>query len=70
VFLAEAAAGFSLGPGALSIEVFNLFDSRWHDGEFVYASNFNPDGAPSLVPAHHITAGRPISVQATLTLHY
>ena len=53
---------------SLSFEAFNLLDARWRDGEFVYPSNFDrPDGA-SRVPVRHFTAGRPLSLQATLTV--
>lgn len=69
VFVVEAGAGVMLGPVSLSIEIYNLLGTRWRDGEFVYASRFDPNEAASLVPERHFTAGRPFSGQATLTVH-
>src|SRR5262249_49902487 len=68
VFVVEAAAGVEVGPLSFSIEIYNLLDARWRDGEFVYASSFDPDEAGSLIPERHFTAGRPFSAQATLTV--
>lgn len=68
VALVSAAAGVSLGEVSLAVEVFNLFDAEWRDGEFNYASSFRPKEPSSRVPARHFTAGRPFTAQATLTL--
>lgn len=66
--LVDLGAGLELSPVTLSVELFNLADMRWRDGEFVYASSFDQQGSPSLVPARHFTAGRPFTAQATLSL--
>lgn len=66
----DAAIGAELGPASLALEGFNLADARYRDGEFVYASSFRQDSAPSLVPARHVTAGRPLSLQGTLTFRF
>lgn len=68
-FIVEAGAGAELGPAALSFEAFNLVDVEWRDAEFVYASDFS-DESGSLVPARHFTAGRPLTLQATLSLRF
>jgi hypothetical protein len=68
--LAEAGVGVELGRVALGVDVFNLFDSAWRDGEFVYASRFDAGAPPSLLPARHFTAGRPFTAVATLTLRW
>jgi hypothetical protein len=70
VALAEAGVGVELGRVALGVDVFNLFDSAWRDGEFVYASRFDAGAPPSLLPARHFTAGRPFTAVATLTLRW
>lgn len=68
VVTVEAGVGAEYHDVSLSFEAFNLLDARWRDGEFVYPSNFDrPDGA-SRVPVRHFTAGRPLSLQATLTV--
>ncbi|MGF1509712.1 MAG: TonB-dependent receptor domain-containing protein [Myxococcota bacterium] len=69
VFIVEAAAGTSLGPVSVSAEAFNLLDQRWRDAEFVYASDF-PLAGGSSVPARHFTAGRPFTLQGTVTVHF
>lgn len=66
VFLADAKASLRSGPVETGLEVFNLFDRDWYDGEFVYASDFG-DGA-SLVPVRHVTVGAPRTLLWSLTL--
>ena len=68
VALVDLGVGLELSPVTLSLELFNLADVRWRDGEFVYASSFHQQGSASLVPARHFTAGRPFTAQGTLTL--
>ncbi len=57
VFLTDARVSLRVGPLETGIEAFNVFDSNWYDGEFVYASAFS--GAASLVPTRHVTVGPP-----------
>jgi outer membrane cobalamin receptor len=70
VFLVDATAAVRLGRVEVGLEVFNLLDARWYDGEFVYASRFHPAEAPALVPQRHVTVGAPrtfyLSVSAFL----
>ncbi|MCB9646578.1 MAG: TonB-dependent receptor [Deltaproteobacteria bacterium] len=68
--LLEASVGVELGPVALSLEGMNLLNLEYRDGEFVYASDFMPQGATSMLPARHFTAGQPLTVQGTLTVDY
>jgi hypothetical protein len=69
VFLADAYTAVRRGELGLRLEVKNALDSRWRDGEFVYSSRFDPDSAPSLVPARHFTAGSPRMASLTLEVH-
>lgn len=64
----ELSMGIGLGPVSLSVELYNLFNLRWRDGEFVYASRFAADTPSSLVPARHFTAGRPFTAQLSLSM--
>lgn len=57
VFVTDTSLSVRLGPVETGVQLFNLFDARWFDGEFVYASAFS--GASSLVPARHVTVGAP-----------
>jgi hypothetical protein len=59
VFLVDTAAALRVGRVELTAEVFNLLDAAWYDGEFVYASRWNPGQAASLVPQRHVTVGAP-----------
>ncbi|WP_420821705.1 TonB-dependent receptor [Pyxidicoccus trucidator] len=69
VFLADAYTAVRRGELGLRLEVKNALDSRWRDGEFVYSSRFDPESAPSLVPARHFTAGSPRQASLTLEVH-
>ena len=53
------------------IEVQNLFDSRYHQFELFYPSNFeSPSARPSMLPALHFVAGPPLTAMGTLTLYF
>ena len=69
VFLADAQVALRRGGLGLRLEVKNLLDARWRDGEFVYSSRFDADAAASLVPARHFTAGPPRQASLTLEVH-
>jgi outer membrane cobalamin receptor len=65
-FLIDTGASLRLGPIETGIEIFNLLDAAWYDGEFVYASAFS--GEASLVPERHVTVGPPRSFLWSLAL--
>lgn len=70
VVLVDTAASIRLGEVELGVNLRNLLDRRWRDGEFVYVSTFDPEAeAPSLVPARHVTTGYPLRVTGYLALH-
>lgn len=69
VFLTDADVAVRRGELGLRLEVMNLLDSRWRDGEFVYSSRFDPNAPASLVPARHFTAGSPRTASLTLEVH-
>jgi hypothetical protein len=70
VFLVDARAGVRVGPMEISFDVQNLLDARWRDGEFVFASKWNPSSASaSLLPARQFTAGPPRTFLVTLEVH-
>jgi iron complex outermembrane recepter protein len=68
VFLVDARAAVRVRELELGIDVFNLFNADWYDGEFVYASNFTPGDTVSLVPQRHVTVGAPRTIWCTLSL--
>ena len=65
-FLIDASASLRLGPVETGIEIYNLLDAEWFDGEFVYASAFG--GQESLVPERHVTVGPPRTFLWSLSL--
>jgi len=69
VFLADAHVAIRRGELGLRLEVSNLLDARWRDGEFVYSSRFDPGAPASLVPARHFTAGSPRMASLSLEVH-
>lgn len=69
VFLVDASAGLRLKEIELGVDVFNLLDASWYDGQFVYASNFSRSPNPARVPFRHVTVGPPRSLFFSLTLY-
>lgn len=69
VFLLDARAAVRVGPVELAVDFQNLLDARWRDGEFVYASKWDPGAGASLLPARQFTAGTPRTVFFNLEVH-
>ncbi|CAN5786158.1 TonB-dependent receptor [soil metagenome] len=67
--LTDVGIGARLGEIELDCDAYNLFDDRWFDGEFVYASNFNQGATPTLVPQRHVTMGSPRTFFVSLAIH-
>ena len=68
VFLLDLVACFELGPATLRLELSNLLNTTWKDGQFVYSSSFQRDRSASELPVLHFTAGPPRRFMATLAL--
>lgn len=68
-FLVDTAMGLRLKEVELGLDVFNLLDASWYDGQFVYASNFGRAPNPARVPFRHVTAGPPRTLFLSLTLY-
>jgi outer membrane receptor protein involved in Fe transport len=69
IFLVDCSASLRWKEFQLIVDVFNLLNANWYDGEFVYASNFHPGSSPSLIPQRHVTVGAPRTLLATLALY-
>lgn len=69
VFLVDASAALRLKEVELGVDVFNLLDASWYDGQFVYASNFSRAATPARVPFRHVTVGPPRTFFFSLTLY-
>ncbi len=69
VFLLDARVGVRVGPFELTMDLQNVLDARWRDGEFVYASKWDSAASASLLPSRQFTAGTPRTVFFTLEVH-
>jgi len=54
----------------LTLSGTNLLDLQQRSGEFNYASDFQSQSVPTLVPARHFSAAPPRSLMLTLTFHF
>ena len=69
IFLVDLAARLSVRALELGLVVENLFDARWREAEFNYASNFRgADEPPSLVAMRHFSVGAPRSFLVTAAI--
>jgi hypothetical protein len=69
-YLLNAGGQVRLWHVSLGLEMRNLFNLKYRQTEFYYASNFRgPTALPSRVAEHHFVAGEPLFVMGTLTLH-
>ncbi len=68
-FLVDATVGLRWREAELRADFYNLFDARWFDGEFSYASNFQRGAAAGLVPRTHVTVGQPFTFLATASVY-
>lgn len=68
IFLVDATGSLRWGPLEIGLDVFNVLDAQWFDGEFVFASRFDRNTAASLVPARHVTVGAPRTILGSVAL--
>ncbi len=69
IFLVDLTAAVRFGEGQIGLDVYNLLDAQWFDGEFLFASNWHPSQGASLVPLRHVTVGAPRTVMVSLALY-
>lgn len=69
VFLADGRVSLRWRAIELVLDLQNLLDARWRDGEFTYPSTWEPGATASRLPARHFTAGSPRTLTLTLELH-
>jgi iron complex outermembrane recepter protein len=70
VLLVDGWAGVRAGAFALSVEATNLTGVRWWEDASVHLSRFDPGAPADENPVRHLAAGRPRTVQGTLTFRY
>lgn len=59
IFTVDAAGTLEWSAFELGVSVTNLLDNRYRLGEYNYASDFQTEPQPTLVPVRHFTAGPP-----------
>jgi outer membrane receptor protein involved in Fe transport len=64
----DATAAYRWRFLELRVEVENLLDADWPEGEYHFASWFDRDEPRSSIPVTHYTAGPPLELRAGLTL--
>ncbi|HEY6880042.1 MAG TPA: TonB-dependent receptor [Polyangiales bacterium] len=69
ILLVDAQASLRFGELGLSLRAFNLLDAKWYDGEFLFASNWDPGQGASLVPMRHVTVGAPRTFFASVEVY-
>ena len=68
VALVDVGASYRQGHIQIDVQLDNLFNSRWKEGEYNFASWFDRDTPRSAIPALHHLAGPPRTVRVGLTL--
>lgn len=68
-FLADSRLSLRWRVVEMRLEVKNLLDARWRDGEFDYPSHFRPGEEVSGLPRRHFTAGAPRTAWVAAVLH-
>ena len=54
----------------VDLSVDNLWNQRWREGEYHFASHWSPERARSQLPTVHAVAGNPFMARVALTLHF
>ncbi len=62
----DATLGYDYRWLRIALEVENLLNRQLRDGEYHYASNFDPDSPASALPVLHTVAGPPLNARLTV----
>ncbi len=69
VFLVDLSAQVAWREFSFKLEATNVLDTRWHDMEYNFVSQWNPSQSTNL-PARHFVAGAPRTILGTLEIRY
>jgi iron complex outermembrane receptor protein len=70
IFTIDASASVAWSNYQLRFSVTNLLDTQYRLGEYNYASDFNSQAQPTLVPDRTFTAGPPRALFLTLGFNF
>ena len=63
----DATAAYRWRFVELRVELSNLLNWSWHEGEYHFASWFDQSRPRSMIPVTHVTAGTPFDLRASVT---
>lgn len=66
----DASVGHQWKWLGVDLSVDNLLGTRWRDGEYHFASHWNPETTPSSLPAIHFVAGPPRMVRISGSVRF
>ncbi len=62
--------GYRYRWAQLDLSVDNAWNQQWREGEYHFASHWDPERPRSQLPTVHAVAGNPITARIALTLHF
>ncbi|MEM6295238.1 MAG: TonB-dependent receptor [Myxococcota bacterium] len=62
--------GYRYRWAQLDLSIDNLWNQGWREGEYHFASHWDPNRARSQLPTVHAVAGNPFMARVALTLHF
>jgi len=68
--LLDVGVGYRKGPLQLDLQVDNVTNAQWKEGEYHYASWWNRDDARSTLPSLHLIAGPPLAIRLATTIYF
>ncbi len=66
--LLDATAGWRGRHAAVELAIDNALGRAWHEGEYHFASRWDPGEPSSVLPRIHVSAGRPLGARLTVTV--
>ncbi len=69
VFLLDVSGEVSWREWTFKLEITNALDARWHDMEYQFVSQWDPERTTPM-PARHFVAGAPRTILGTLEFRY
>jgi len=66
----DAVGNWTHGRWELSMQIDNLLGTDWNEGEFHFASRWDPAAPRTEIPRVHISPGRPFGVRAGATVRF
>jgi outer membrane receptor protein involved in Fe transport len=62
--------GYRYRWAQIDLSIDNLWNQKWREGEYHFASHWDPSRSRSQLPTVHAVAGNPFTARIALTLHF